>query len=565
MSHPKVSEALVSILAKTGVKQIFGIVGDALNGMTDAIRRNGEIQWIGVRHEETAAFAAGAQAQLTGQLGVCAGTVGPGAIHLLNGLYDAKRSHAPVLAISGQIPLEEMGSDYVQETNLQKLFDDVSVYNQTIVSPAQMPRVVQAALRAALARRGVAHLSIPGDIAQAPLPSVKIQPDIHHSQCESIPVPDDLERAADTLNASKHVTILAGIGTQGARKEILAVAERLKAPIVFTLRGKDVLEYGNPFAVGMTGVIGTPAGAKALEDADAFLLVGTDFPYRDWIPKGKKVVQIEKYADRLGRRTHINAGLLGGARGTLEALLPLLKNKKDSEHLRSAQKKRDQWWERQLKSLRRWSRKSSIRPELLAKTISDLAEDDAIFCADTGMCVVWAARFLQIREGRRLLCSFTHASMANALPQAIGSQALYPKRQVVTFSGDGGLTMLLGDLLTVVSYNLPIKFFVFNNHRFGMVKLEMETDGYPEFGTVLKNPDFAKLAEAIGLTGIHIKENQEVYEGVKKALATKGPVLVNVETDSNELFFPPRFLPNKAVGYAIGKAKEMLLSYPLKG
>jgi pyruvate dehydrogenase (quinone) len=386
MSHPKVSEALVHILAQIGVKQIFGVVGDALNSITDAIRRNGKIQWIGVRHEETAAFAAGAQAQLTGELGVCAGTVGPGAIHLLNGLYDTKHSHAPVLAITGQVPVEEMGTDYHQEVDLQKLFDDVSVFNHTVVSPRQMPRAAHLAIQTALTQRGVAHLCFPGDICHAELPTNEISQDFYRHSCESAPAPDELRKAAELLNDAKRVTILGGIGTRGARKELLELALCLQAPIVYALRGKEVLEFDNPYAVGMTGLIGTPAGADALEDADVLLLVGTDFPYRNWIPGGKKVVQIDRNADRLARRTPIEAGLVGDARCALQALLPLVKSGKDSSHLQSAQKHRDHWKEKELKKIRSDQGKKPIRPEWLARTISDLADDDAIFCADTG-CV----------------------------------------------------------------------------------------------------------------------------------------------------------------------------------
>lgn len=560
MARLKVSEALVQILAQTGVKYMFGVVGDALNSITESIRVNGKIQWIGVRHEETAAFAAGAQAQLNGELGVCAGTVGPGAIHLLNGLYDTKHSHAPVLAITGQIPVVEMGTDYFQEVDLQKLFDDVSVYNHTVVSPGQMPRVAHLAIQTALTRRGVAHLCIPGDVGQAELSTNDISQDFYRHFCESTPTTEELQKAAELLNDAKRVTILAGIGTHNARKELLQVAQCLQAPIVYALRGKEALEYDNPFAVGMTGLLGTPAGADALEDADALLLVGTDFPYRDWIPEGKKVVQIDRNADRLSRRTHIGAGLVGDARCTLKSLLPLLMEKK-SDHLDSAQKRRNQWKEKELKKMSRAENKKPIRPEWLAKVISNTAGDDAIFCADTGMCVVWAARYLEMRKGRRLLGSFNHGSMANALPQAIGAQLLYPERQVITFSGDGGLTMLMGDLLTAVSYQLPIKIFVFNNHRFGMVKLEMEVDGYPEFGTILKNPDFAKVGEALGFTGIRVTEPGELQEAVRRALSTTGPVLVDVETNPESLSFPPKFMAKEAVGFAIGKVKEFLLSY----
>lgn len=561
MGNPKVSEAIIEILTRIGVKQVFGVVGDALNSITDAIRRGGKIQWIGVRHEEVAAYAAGAQAQLNGQLGVCAGTVGPGAIHLLNGLYDAKHSHAPVLAITGQVPVSELGTDFHQEVDLQKLFDDVSVYNHTVMIPEQMPRVAHLAIQNALTKEGVAHLCFPGDVAPEKIDHKDIIQDFFMSTCDISPTNKELEKAAGIINGAKKVSIFGGCGTRGARDQVIALAEKLRAPIIYSMRGKDVLEHDNPYAVGLTGLLGTPAGADSLEAADTIIMVGTDFPYRAWIPTGKKIIQIDKNPDRIARRTHVVSGLVGHAHCTLEALLPLLQEKQDQAHLEAAQKLRDHWKEKQLKHIRPEGAKAPIRPELVAKTASDLAQEDTIFTADTGMCMVWAARFLDMRKGQRLLASFNHGSMANALPQAIGAQALYPDRQVIAFCGDGGLSMLMGDLITCVSYNLPVKLIVFNNHRLGMVKLEMETDGYPEFGVELKNPNFAKVAEAIGFTGIHVTEPGDVQNAVKRALETDGPVLIDVETNPEELSFPPKFLKDRAVGFAISKIKEHLKVY----
>ncbi len=561
MANPTVAENIVDILVHVGVKQVFGVVGDALNSFTDAIRRKPGIDWIGVRHEEVAAFAAGAQAQITGTLGVCAGTVGPGAIHLLNGLYDAKKSYAPVLAITGQVPLAELGSNYFQEVNLDNLFRDVSVYNQTIVTPHQVPRVVQLAIQSAMVHKGVSTITLPGDIGLEKIPNDG-EVDFFFRSCETEPVPWELEKAVALINGGEKITVLAGAGCRNAREEILALCEKLKSPLVYALRGKEILEADNPYAVGMTGLIGTPAGAAALDSCDVLLLVGTDFPYRDWYPKHKKVIQIDNKADHLGRRHKIDVGLIGGVRGTLRALVPQLNAKTDQSHLKIAQEKKQKWESKSYKhtSLEKHA-KPPVRPELVAQSLSDLAADDAVFTADVGMCTVWAARHLQMKRGQRLLGSFNHGSMANAMPQALGVQAIDKNRQVISLSGDGGLSMLMGDLITAVSYDLPIKVVVFHNNRLGMVKLEMETGGVPEYGTVLKNPNFAKVADAMGLTGIHVTDPAEVKTALKRALETDGPVLVDVETNPDELSFPPKFLPDKAWGFALGKIKETLTGY----
>lgn len=558
MGHENVSENLVKILADMGIKQIFGVVGDALNSVTEAIRKDGRIQWIGVRHEEVAAFAAGAQAQITGGLGVCAGTVGPGALHLLNGLYDAKRSRAALLAITGQVPLDELGSDYFQEVPLQEVFRDVSVFSQTVVSPGQMPRLAHLAIQSALAKQGVSQICIPGDIGQAALPGDAQDGEFYQGSCEVAPVPTRLQEAADLINPATKVTLLVGIGCQGARSEVLELGKRLQAPMVYTLRAKDILEHDNPYAVGMTGLIGTPAGAAALESADVLLLVGTDFPYRDWYPKGKTIIQIDHAPERLGRRTKIDLGLVGSVGATLKALLPLLNEKTSTNHLNAVQKQRDHWREKQNKYFKT-NADNPVHPQLVAHTLSELAADNAVFTADVGMCTVWAARYLQMKPQQRLLGSFNHGTMANAMPQALGVQALDKSRQVIALCGDGGLSMLMGDLITAVSYELPIKVVVFNNQRLGMVKLEMETDGFPEYGTILKNPNFAKVGEALGMTGFHVTHPKEVTDALQQALNTAGPVLVNVETNPNELSMPPKFLPKKALGFALGKAKEHFL------
>lgn len=568
-----VAEMIVGALADQGVRTVWGVVGDALNPVTDAIRRDDRIEWIGVRHEEVAAFAAGAQAQLTGTIGVCLGTVGPGSIHLLNGLYDAKKSHAPLLAICGQVPLEELGSDYFQEVDNDLLFKDVALFTRTISSAAQATGMLEQAVQAALQGPGVAVLTLPGDVGGLDLPKGARPPRFVGVRPMTVPDPTTLNRAADLIDKAASVTLLVGIGAREARSQILAVAERLAAPMVLTLKAKERLEFENPYQVGQSGLIGNPAASKAFDDGDLLLMIGTDFPYRDWLPTGKTVIQIDVRGEHIGRRTSVDLGIVGHAAPTLDALLSLVAAKADRAHLDAVRQSYLEWVDRQGRlthpdhdsSLVQKLRSKvdnpdlRVRPELLAQVIDRHAAADAIFTVDTGMSTVWLSRFVTLSDRRALLGSFNLGSMANAMPQALGAQALDRTRQVVAFCGDGGLSMLLGDLITAVSHHLPVKFVVFDNGRLGMVKLEQEEGGLPEFGTVLDNPDFAAVARAIGLTGIRVEDPADVDAAIRQAFATDGPVLVDVLTNPEEISVPGKVKSSQAWGFAISKIKETVL------
>ena len=569
---PTVASTLVSALSDLGVRQVWGVVGDALNPITDAIRRQGELEWIGVRHEEAAAFAAGAQAQLTGSLGVCMGTVGPGSLHLLNGLYDAKKSHAPVLAVCGQVPTSDMWSNFFQEVDNDAVFADVAVYHATVTSPAQLPFLLEQAVNSALARRGVAVLTVPGDIGDQEIdeyPASFAMP-----RASQVAAPADVEAAATVLNDADTVTMLVGRGARDARDEVLAVAKTLAAPMVLTLKGKEGLEGDNPYQVGQSGLVGNPAAHLALHQADALLLVGTDFPYRDWLPQDKKVVQLDTRPEHIGRRLPVTAPLVGDAKGTLEQLLPRLTTRSKTKFLDHHRKEFEVWHAAQrrltepghdrklLGRLRKHldNPDELIRPEVVAAAIDDAATDDAVFTSDTGMSTVWLSRFVEMRGQRRLLGSYNLGSMANAMPQALGAAALDRERQVIAFCGDGGLMMLLGDLRTAVTYRLPATFVVFNNGRLGMVKLEQEQSGLPEHGTELDNPDIAAVATAMGLHARAVTSPEDVAGAVAEALAHDGPSLLDFRTNPDEISIPPKPTFEQGWGFAIAKLKETLNS-----
>jgi pyruvate dehydrogenase (quinone) len=567
-----VAESLIDALADHGVTQVWGVVGDALNPVTDAIRQRAGIEWIGVRHEEAAAFAVSAQAQLTGHIGVVMGTVGPGSVHLLNGLYDAKKSHAPVLAICGQVPSAELGSGFFQEIDNDRLFADVATFSRTITSAGQLPGLLEQAVNAAYARPGVAVLTLPGDIGGLDLPRGTAPARFAPPRAPLCAAQDQLADAASVLNNGPPVTLLVGHGAREARTEVLALADALAAPMVLTLKAKDGLEHDNPYAVGQTGLIGNPAAADALAAADVLFLVGTDFPYRDWYPQGKTVIQLDRARAHIGRRVSVAHALVGDARPTLAALLPTLERRSEREHLTSAISAYAQWRERQsaltepehdkglLGRLRSKADNPDerIRPEVLAMAVDLHAPDDTIFTSDTGMSTVWLSRFVTMRGSRRLIGSFNLGSMADAMPMALGASALDPTRPVVALCGDGGLMMLLGDLRTAVTYRLPAKFVVFNNGRLGMVKLEQEQGGLPEFGTELDNPNLAAVATALGLTARRVTDPQEVDDGVRWAMAQPGPALLDVVTNPDEVSVPPHPTLAQAWGFAIAKVKEEL-------
>ncbi|MFD7985970.1 thiamine pyrophosphate-dependent enzyme [Kitasatospora indigofera] len=566
-----VAHVIVDALQELGVRHVFGVVGDALNPLTDAIRSTDGLDWIGCRHEEAAAFAAGAQSQLSGTLGVCMGTVGPGSVHLLNGLYDAAKSRTPVLAIAGQVPLAELGGDYFQEVDNDLLFRDVAVYRNTVTTPDQMPRMLEAAVRAAISENGVAVLTVPGDLGDLELTDDR---PARFPRAHSLTRPDEsaVREAADLINAGGNVTLLVGRGARDARDAVMTLAERLAAPMVLTLKAKEGFEGKNPYQVGQTGLIGNPAAAHALDSCDTLVMLGTDFPYRDWYPTDCKVVQIDLQERNLGRRTPIDTGLAGDVGATLQALLPHLDTVEDRSHLDSARKRFEDWSvqqqrladpdhdEHRLGRLRSAldNRGGDIRPEALAAAVNACASDDAIFTSDTGMATVWLSRFVTLHGQRRLLGSYNLGSMANAMPQALGAQLWAPDREVVAFCGDGGLSMLLGDLMTVKAHRLPVKLVVFDNRRLGMVELEQEQTGLSGFGTELDNPDFAAVATALGITGIRVTDPADLRDSVRRAFATPGPVLLDVLTNPQELAVPGKPTLQQGWGFAVAKVKEAL-------
>lgn len=553
MPGDTISDALLDILARAGVRDMFGIPGDAINSVVEAVRKQDTIRFIQVRHEETGAFAAAAQAKLTGRLAVCLGTAGPGAIHLLNGLYDAKLDHAPVLAITGQVPTPRLGSDYHQEVDLYTLFKDVAVFNQVVVNPEQMPNLAVHACQAAISQRGVAHLSLPVDVAGARYSARDSHP-VFSGQALIVPCATDLDRAADLLNASERVVILAGIGATDARDQLVRLAERLQAPVIKTLRGKEILPDDHPLSLGGLGLLGTRPAVDAIAACDALLMVGTDFPYHDFYPDDVPAIQIDVEPDRLGKRYPVEVGLRGHAHLTLEALLGRVDAKDDASFLEACRESMEAWRSRM--NEQETSADAPIRPQVVARAIGELAADDAIFVCDTGAVTVWGARHLRMRASQRFVLSSSLASMAFGLPGAIGAQLAYPDRQVVALVGDGGFMMLVGDLVTAVKYELPLTIVIFNNHKLGLIQMEQEVQGYPEYQTGLLNPDFSALARACGAHGISVSEPDELEAALRDALHTDGPTVVDVAVNPEERTMPPRINAKQAFGYGVAKARE---------
>ncbi len=564
-----VAETIVAGLANEGVERIWGVVGDALNPLVDAIAGDDRIEWLRTRHEETAAFAAAAESQLGARIGVCAGTVGPGALHLVNGLADAKASKAPVLVITGQVATAEIGTEFHQEVDLDGVFAPVTVFHHTLRSADQLQRVMGMAMRAALVEGGPAVVTIPSDLMEEETDAPSGRWTVEAPT--ALPDPASVTAAARAIAGGDKVTLLAGIGATGAREEVIALAEAAGAPIVAALRGKDVFEWDNPYYVGLSGLIGNRAAADAVEDADVLVMVGTDFPYRDFLPDQATVVQIDTDPAALGRRLPVHAPVLGDARESLRGILQELPGRRvDRDHLESAQKSYRRWQGFQDKMAEGSGvvgtaysafidvRDGRLHPELVARTLSQLLRDDAVVTADVGLSTVWAARFLEPRAGQRLLGSFNHGSMANALPQALGAQALDRDRQVVAFAGDGGLTMLLGDLRTAVTLELAVKVVVFNNESLGLVELEEAEEGIAPTGTRLDNADFAGLGAALGLRGFTIAEEKDLEPVLREALATPGPVIVDVHTSPHAVSVPPSPTVGQAWGFATAMVKDVM-------
>ena len=560
MSKTIIADLFAETLHLAGVERIYGVVGDSLNGLTDSLRRQGKIEWIHVRNEEAAAFAAGAEAQLTGKLAVCAGSCGPGNMHLINGLYDCHRTRVPVLAIAAQVPSGEVGSNYFQETRPEALFRECSVYCETISDADQMPRTLETAIRAAVGHRGVSVVSMPGDVAlrsttgtlarstAALLPRGSV----------STPAEADIAELATLLNGAKKVTILAGRGCRNAHAELVELAGVLQAPIVHALGGKEFVEYDNPYDVGMTGLIGFSSGYDAMMACDVLLMLGTDFPYRQFYPEKAKVAQIDLIPENLGRRTAIDIGLVGDVAATLATLIPRLGRGRDGSFLKSAIENYTKSREGLDDLADGTPGSGTIHPQHVARVLSEQAAGDAVFACDVGTPTVWAARYLKMNGRRRLIGSFNHGSMANALPQAIGVQAAYPTRQVVTLSGDGGLAMLMGELLTVRQLGLPVKIIVFNNGTLGFVEMEMKAAGLIETGVALDNPDFAAMARAIGLHAVRVTDPGDLEAGIRNVLAHPGPALLDAVTARTELSMPPKITLEQMKGFTLYMAKAII-------
>jgi pyruvate dehydrogenase (quinone) len=557
--HRTVADIVVATLRASGVRRVYGLPGDSLNAFTDALRRDGELAWEHVRHEESAALAAGGEATMTDQLAVCAASCGPGSVHLINGLFDANRSGVPVLAIAAQIPQMEIGSDYFQETRLAELFRDCSVFSEQVSVAEQLPRVLEMAMRHAVERRGVGVVVVPGELLGLGVPGGVLPRTIRRAGALVRPDEASILAAADMLNTGERVTILAGAGCRDAHDGLVELAERLEAPIVHSLRGKEWVEYDNPHDVGMTGLLGFPSGYRAMEHCDVLLMLGTDFPYRQFLPEHARIIQVDVRGERIGRRVPADVALVGTVKDTIAALLPRLSGGRDAAHrVRMIRHYRDARarFDAQAGAGRRAH--SAIHPQMLTAAIDRVAAYDAVFLADVGTPTLWAARHLTMNGRRRLLGSFNHGTMANALPQALGVQASHPGRQVVTLSGDGGLSMLLGELLTLRQRRLPVKVVVFNNGALGFVELEMKAAGLVTYGTDLENPSFAEIGRAVGLHAVRIERPAELETGLRTAFDAPGPAVIEVATARQELSLPPRISVAQAKGFSLWATRSIL-------
>jgi pyruvate dehydrogenase (quinone) len=558
MANMTIADLIASTLANAGVQRIWGVTGDSLNGLNDSLRRLRTIDWMHVRHEEVAAFAAGAEAAVTGRMAVCAGSCGPGNLHLINGLFDCHRNHVPVLAIAAHIPSSEIGLGYFQETHPQELFRECSYYVELVSTPEQMPNVLRTAMRTAIQKKGVAVIVLPGDVALRPAPEGAETSWAPPAAPLVVPNPQELDALAALLNGADAVTLLCGSGCAGAHDEVVRLADALGAPIVHALRGKEHVEWGNPFDVGMTGLIGFSSGYHAMLSCDTLAMLGTDFPYRHFYPAHAKVVQIDLRPEALGRRTHLDLALVGDVRETINALLPRLAGAKDRRFIEAAKKHyaAARAGLDDLATPKPGDRR--IHPQYLTRLVSQLAAEDTIFTADVGTPTVWAARYLVMNGKRRLIGSFNHGSMANALPQALGAQAAFPGRQVISLSGDGGFTMLMGDFISLIQLGLPVKVIVYDNGSLGFVAMEMKAGGYLDTGTDLKNPNFAAMAEAMGVFGLRVEEPGEVEGALRQAFAHPGPALVDVKTAKQELAMPPKIQLQQAKGFSLYMLKAII-------
>jgi pyruvate dehydrogenase (quinone) len=550
------ADLLAETLIQAEVKRVYGVVGDSLNGFSDSLRRHKVIEWIHVRHEEGAAFAAGAEAHLTGKLAVCAGSCGPGNLHLINGLFDCQRNRVPVLGIAAHIPSSEIGIDYFQATHPESLFKDCSHYVELVSNPHQLPQILNRAIRVAVGRRGVAVIVIPGDVALKPATAV-VAPWLVPALPTVLPPPEELHKLAAILSSGTRITLFCGAGCAGAHDEVIELARRLKAPIVHALRGKEFIEYDNPYDVGMTGLLGFSSGYAAMKACDTLLILGADFPYRQFFPTQARIAQIDIRPDALGNRCPLNLGLIGDIKATLTQLNTLVKEKADSSHLEDAlahyaQARRD------LDSLAASSGTRHIHPQQVTRVVSDLAAEDAVLTCDVGTPTAWTARYFKVNGKRRIIGSFSHGSMANALLQAIGAQCSFPSRQVISMSGDGGFTMMMGEFITLLQLQLPVKVVVLNNGTLGFVELEMKANGFPDVGCNLVNPNFAAMAEAMGIRGYRVERIDDLEGAIREAFAEPGPALVDVVSTRQELVMPPDINLEEVKNFGLFTVKAVL-------
>lgn len=553
-----VSDVLVEMLIAAGVKRIYAVTGDSLNPVNDAVRRDGNLEWIHVRHEEAGAYAASMDAELNG-IGCCMGSSGPGHVHLINGLYDANRSGNPVIAIASTANTDKLGLEYFQETRVDRLFEDCSKYVFMANTPKQAINGFQTAIQHALSYKGVAVVGLPGDIAEAKAEDVFTANKNFYTSPVVTPNPQELKQFADTLNKNERIMLYCGHGCRFAQNEVVQLAEKLNAPIGFSFRGKIFFDKEtNPYAVGLTGLLGNKSGFQAMNEADVVLMLGSDFPYSEFLPEQNTLIQVDIKPERIGRRAKVDYGYCGDIKSTLEALLPLIEKKTDTSFLDKMRKEHTKIEKIYRSYVIDKSKEDKVHPEYVAHVVDELAADDAIVTVDTGMCAVWAARYLKGRKDRYLTGSFNHGSMANAMPMAIGAGKSNPERQVIAFCGDGGLSMMLGDLMTISQYKIPAKIIIFNNGTLGMVKLEMQVSGYVDWQTDMVNPDFTQVARAMGIKSWEAHFSKDVESCIAEAFAHNGPAVVNIHTDPNALAMPPEVTFKQMKGYAMSMARLML-------
>ncbi|MGV0829552.1 thiamine pyrophosphate-dependent enzyme [Empedobacter brevis] len=552
-----VSHQIVELLERANIKRVYAVTGDSLNFFNIAVKQSDNIDWVHVRHEEVGAYAATAESELNG-IGCCAGSSGPGHVHLINGVYEAHKSRTPLVVIASTIPTIEFGTDYFQETNTIKLFDDCSCYNQIITRPEQAQRIVQTAIQHAISKKDVAVIGLPGDIAEMDAIDEAYTTNLFFNQPIIIPNKTELQQASQIINEAKRVTLFCGIGASEANQEIIEFSKKLHAPVGYSFKGKMSIQPNNPNEVGMTGLLGQPSAYHAMHKADLIVLIGTDFPYKDFIPTDKKIIQIDTEGAKIGRRAKVDLGLVGNAKETVQELLSLVQPKDNRDFLDSQLELYKKVLENKLTYVHDKGTENAIQPEYTAYLLDELATKDAIFTVDTGMCCVWGARYITGTGERKMLGSFNHGSMANAMPQAIGAQLAYPERQIIAMCGDGGISMLLGDLATIKQYHLPVKIIIFNNRTLGMVKLEMEVAGLPDNETDMENPDFALIGKAMGIESEAVKNPDDLPDAICRAFAHNGPYLLNVFTNPNALAMPPKIDFNQMLGMTKSMAKLML-------